>query len=155
MISNKKKTAFFIILAVFFVCLDRFLKSLAVADVFNFDIWGKFLQFNFASNPNIAFSLPISGIFLNIMIPIILVIIIMIVLKTWRENNLIDSLAMVNIFLGAVSNYYDRLIYGYVIDFFDMKYFTIFNVADIMIVVGAIVIIANNFKKDAELKIKT
>jgi signal peptidase II len=39
-------------------------------------------------------------------------------------------------FLGAFSNLYDRLHYGYVIDYFDLKYFTVFNLSDVMIIIG-------------------
>jgi hypothetical protein len=38
------------------------------------------------------------------------------------------------VLIGAISNLYDRLSYSYVIDYLDLKYFTVFNVADAMIV---------------------
>ena len=48
---------------------------------------------------------------------------------------------MALIIFGAVSNLYDRLKYGFVIDYFDLKYFTIFNIADAMIFFGALGVI--------------
>jgi signal peptidase II len=45
------------------------------------------------------------------------------------------------IIFGAISNLVDRLKFGYVIDYIDIKYFTVFNLADIMIVVGCSVIV--------------
>ncbi len=41
---------------------------------------------------------------------------------------------------GALGNVIDRLLYGYVIDFIDVPFFSIFNVADIGIVVGIILL---------------
>lgn len=139
-------------IAVFFVCLDRFLKSCALVADFKFNIWGEFLKFNFIPNPNIAFSLPLGGLFLNLLIPLILLVLLVIINKYWQEDNFVDFVAMVYIFSGAVSNYYDRLVYGYVIDYFDLKYFTVFNVADIMIVLSAGLIIIVNIKKENTLK---
>ncbi|MBU1778489.1 signal peptidase II, partial [Patescibacteria group bacterium] len=51
------------------------------------------------------------------------------------------------IIFGAISNLTDRLEYGYVIDYFSLKYFTIFNLADVMIVIGVFCL----FKKIAIL----
>lgn len=40
---------------------------------------------------------------------------------------------------GAIGNLYDRVVFGYVRDFIDVPFFAIFNVADIFIVLGMIV----------------
>lgn len=41
---------------------------------------------------------------------------------------------------GALGNLIDRVRYGYVVDFFDLGFWPVFNVADSAIVVGAIVL---------------
>ncbi len=41
---------------------------------------------------------------------------------------------------GAVGNFIDRLVYGYVIDFFKVPHFSVFNVADSAIVVGTAIL---------------
>ena len=148
MTLNRKKTALLSLIAVFFVALDRFLKLVAVRTSFNIDIIGDIFRFNFAANPNVAFSLPLGGIFLNILIPVILVAIIFFTRKMIAEKEFIDVTAMAYIFLGAVSNYADRLIHGYVVDYFDLQYFTVFNIADSMIVLGVAVVIVNSFRKE-------
>ncbi len=48
---------------------------------------------------------------------------------------------------GAISNIIDRLSYGYVIDYLSLRYFTVFNLADVMISSGAIILILKNLKK--------
>lgn len=45
------------------------------------------------------------------------------------------------LFAGAVGNLIDRAAYGYVIDFFELRGFPIFNLADACITVGAAVVI--------------
>lgn len=146
-ILNKKRIAI-LIFAIFFVILDRFFKTLA----FQFysqkkiELLGDFLKFNFVKNYNIAFSLPLSGIFLNILIFCIIVFLsfyIMILIKQ-KENN--QAIYLTIILIGAISNYVDRILYGFVIDYIDLKYYTVFNFADIMIVSGVIMLILFNFK---------
>ena len=42
---------------------------------------------------------------------------------------------------GAIGNYIDRLFRGYVVDFLDFKVWPVFNIADIAIVLGCIIMI--------------
>ncbi len=51
------------------------------------------------------------------------------------------KLALALIMGGAVGNLFDRLVYGYVIDFIDIKVWPVFNLADSAVVVGAAVLI--------------
>ena len=61
------------------------------------------------------------------------------------KNNLRNSIAFASLFGGIFSNLADRLFLGYVRDFLDFKIFCydypIFNIADIAIVVGVILLI--------------
>ncbi len=126
---------------IFFVVLDRFLKNLALQLPVPFNLVGSILKFHFTPNPYIAFSLPLTGIGLNIIIVIIILILVyycFFLLKTGRGN---EGIVLIFIILGAISNLIDRLEFGYVVDYFDLKYFTVFNLADAMIVAGVIVLL--------------
>lgn len=48
----------------------------------------------------------------------------------WRRAGLLLVLA------GALGNYIDRLVRGYVVDFIHVSYWPVFNVADVLITVG-------------------
>lgn len=147
-INITKKTTFAIILVVFFVILDKILKYLALNGYFNqpFYLIGNVFSLNFSKNYNIAFSLPASG---PILIGLIIVIIIVLLyflaylIEKRRENN---YLLLIFLIIGAFINLIDRIRYGFVIDYFDLKYFTVFNTADIMIVGGILGLILVNFK---------
>ena len=53
------------------------------------------------------------------------------------------------LFGGALGNFFDRIVYGYVIDFIDVRifgyYYPVFNFADIFVICGIILIIFDGF----------
>lgn len=125
--------------AIFFILIDRFLKMLALnLGGQKLNILGEWLKFNFAKNYYIAFSLPLTGIFLNIFIVIIILILLYWAIKYYKKGMIHYAGVLSFLILGAISNVYDRFYYGYVIDYIDLKYFTVFNVADSMIVLSVI-----------------
>lgn len=126
-------------IAVFFIVLDRFLKLLAANNFFSppVNIVRDILKFNFAGNFNIAFSLPAGGGWLVAAIFLVIIFVFIFFVYCWRRRD-IRAFYLFFIILGAASNLFDRLRFGYVIDYLDVKYFTIFNLADAMIVAGAI-----------------
>ena len=62
--------------------------------------------------------------------------------------NLLDRYGLSLILAGSLGNGIDRIIKGYVIDFINLKLFDfpIFNIADIAINIGCIILIFNYFK---------
>lgn len=50
---------------------------------------------------------------------------------------------------GAIGNILDRLVRGYVVDFIHLRYWPVFNVADIAIVVGALWLFVERLRKHA------
>ena len=65
-----------------------------------------------------------------------------------NTQSLIDTIGVVIVFSGAISNALDRLLLGCVIDFIDIKIFNypLFNLADTFIVTGVMIIIAKIVK---------
>ena len=65
-----------------------------------------------------------------------------------RENQLIDKYGLSFILAGSIGNGIDRILNGYVIDFIKIKYidFPVFNIADIVINIGVLILMINYFR---------
>lgn len=149
-VNISKKAILTIILIVFFILLDKFFKFLALNGYFDKPIHliGNVFSLFFSKNYNIAFSLPVSGPILIGAIIVILIILLyfwVFLVKKGRENN---YLILTFLIIGALINLIDRLKYGFVVDYFDLKYFTVFNIADIMIVGAILSLILLNIKRN-------
>lgn len=143
---NIKNVAIVTVLAIFFL-FDRYLKQIAINTNPNLNILGEHLKFNLSKNFNIAFSLPISGPILNIVIVTIILGLLfysIYLIKHKYSNTIIITLFA--LLLGATSNALDRLIYGYVIDYLDVLNFTVLNIADILISGSATILILSTLK---------
>jgi len=146
--ANTKKIAIAITIAIFFVTLDRFLKIFAFKKQEAINMFGDILQFNFAKNPNIAFSIPFSGIFLNITITLILFFLLYHLFFNIKKNKPLYNSCLIFLILGTISNLFDRIKHGYVIDYIDLKYFTVFNIADSMIVCSVLCLMIITIKDE-------
>lgn len=125
---------------ILFASFDRLLKFLSAKNYFSGDseIIGDILKLSFAKNYNIAFSIPIGGLVLNVVIAFIILWLVAYFFLLISKDKYVQSVFVFSVLLGAASNYYDRLKFGYVIDYFGLKYFTVFNLADAMIVLGVL-----------------
>jgi signal peptidase II len=137
------KTVALIILAVFFVAADRFLEALCLNGFFDqpIPIISNFFSLSYVKNYYIAFSIPFSGPILTGIIGLIIVTLLIYWLKPLLPSRNTPSIIELNypltiLIIGAILNFTDRIKYGFVIDYFYLRYFTIFNLADIMIVTG-------------------
>lgn len=66
-----------------------------------------------------------------------------------KGSSLIENIrpyALAFIVAGAAGNLYDRVFYGYVVDFLDFRVWPVFNVADTFICVGIFLITLSFFK---------
>lgn len=97
-------------------------------------------------NKGIAFGISIPEN-LNFIFYIILFIIIIFLthwlIKSWLAKKRLEVIALLLIIVGAASNIIDRIKYGAVIDFIDLKFWPVFNIGDMMIVSGVILLIIN------------
>ena len=101
-------------------------------------ILGDFFFLSFVRNTGVAFSFPIEGIILKILtIALILGIFYYYMYHEKYKNFSLTKISYTLILSGAVSNGLERVFVGSVTDFIGVKYFAIFNFADIFISVGA------------------
>ena len=108
--------------------------------------------FKFLGNKNLAFSIPLPQIFIIVCVIIIVIYLIYLLYNYCLEKKYLDCLFLLMVICGALSNLFDRLYFGYVIDFINAYFgffkFAVFNIADAMIVAGiACLIIKELFKK--------
>lgn len=125
------------IAGILIIC-DRLLKSLAMNGCFDkpINLIGDYFRLNFASNSNIAFSLPLSGRLAEAAIILILAVLLVYFIVLLKKGERVQAALLSAVILGAASNLFDRFRYGFVVDYFGLKYFTVLNLADVIIVVA-------------------
>ena len=135
-------------LAIFFLG-DRLLKGLALNLETPKELISNFFLFNLTKNYFISFSLPLSGPILNIFIIILVILLALyIVFLLFKEKERkLEIILLLFIFFGALSNLIDRLSLGFVVDYLELRYFSVFNIADVMITIPSFWLILKNIKK--------
>ena len=113
-----------------------FLKKLSLGSFFNLHL-----------NQNIAFSLTIPFYILYPLLFLLLGFLFFTCLKYYQEKNILIW-PWTLILLGAFSNILDRFYYQAVIDFIALPYFTVFNLSDLYIFFGVLILIFKEFKFD-------
>ncbi len=149
---NRKKTIFVgIIIFFMIIILDQVTKVFFINK--NIIIMqGGLLEFNYTENTGIAFNIGIGNIFI-IGIINILVLGLIVVFIAKSKINLKVLIPLFLIFSGGISNLIDRILRGYVIDFIDIYNFPNFNLADVSITIG-IVLLIYRILKDSILEHK-
>ena len=148
MIEKNLKFFFLIVLPIFL--FDRFSKIYVIyldKELLGSEIFSsKFLNISLIWNKGIAFGLfSFSQSNLYNLITLIIVIIIFIIVILIKKTKGIERLCLSMILGGALGNLYDRIVHKAVPDFIDFHirdlHWFIFNVADIFITLGVIMLI--------------
>jgi signal peptidase II len=139
-----------IAVAIGVVVLDQLTKWWAVNELADRDIdlfWT--LRFNLSYNTGMAFSRgedwgPLIGV-------VALVIVVALLLSLRRGSSRLTEVTVGLIIGGAIGNIIDRLfrepgwLRGGVVDFIDFQWFPIFNVADMAITIGGILLVCSSW----------
>jgi signal peptidase II len=92
-------------------------------------------------NRGAAFGLLNNQVPVFIAATLLAIVLIALSLKNSKANRL--SLYNISLYLilgGALGNLIDRLLFGYVIDFLDFRFWPVFNIADSAITIGAVLL---------------
>tara|TARA_A100001035_G_scaffold169637_1_gene134638 strand:- start:3039 stop:3521 length:483 start_codon:yes stop_codon:yes gene_type:complete len=155
MVMHKKNLLYFSMTILIFL-IDRISKyfilklSTPTGDL-NISITS-FLNFNLIWNSGVAFGLLSfdQNIYYNIVTAIIILVTSILIWIAIRAKGL-EKISFLLIIGGSFGNMFDRLYYSAVIDFIDITYndyhWFIFNVADIFICIGVILLIILEFFK--------
>lgn len=146
MLFKYKTTAIFLAVVFLFV-IDRLLKFLAL-DGAILPLLGPLVQFNFSANYGIAFSLPLARNLIVIMVLLIIFYLYKLLIDSFKEKTLAKVTGFSLIITGALSNLFDRINFGYVVDYIEVRYFSILNLADVMIFCGVVTVLWKMTKKE-------
>jgi signal peptidase II len=111
------------------------------------------LELRYARNPDTAFSLfRVLGLHPS---PILLLLVSLVVTALvgalWflarKRSTLWDNIGYALVLAGAFGNVADRANHGYVVDFIHIAHWPIFNVADVVIVLGTMLLGWSSFRK--------
>lgn len=135
----------------FFLLLDQYFKYLARTNPdYTYYLWKKWLGWEYFINPGIAFGLPFPNILLLIITPLVIIGLIYYLSKAKHKNNSL-YLGIILIISGALSNLIDRAVFSTTTDYLRI-YTSLINIADILIVLGAILLILNPQNKEVSKK---
>ncbi|MEG2377666.1 MAG: signal peptidase II [Clostridia bacterium] len=100
------------------------------------------MNLTYAENTGAAFSMLSGNRIFLIAIPILVCLAVVYLLVSKRVSQPLLRWTFIFILAGAVGNLIDRIIHGYVVDMFEITLFkfAIFNVADIFVTAGAVML---------------
>lgn len=104
-----------------------------------------FFNITYVRNTGAAFSIFSGNTFLVMIISFMIIMGIILYIRKNKPSNKIEKISYSLILGGAIGNFIDRVIYGYVRDFIEIDIFgwdyPIFNLADVFVVVGVILLV--------------
>lgn len=147
--NSKIKYLIYLFLGIFLILIDFLSKNFFENKSF---FEGNFLSFQFSKNYGSAF-----GIFSNFEIYNLIIIIFSFVVlfggifylfkyKEILRSKLFSFFVVLGV-SGIIGNLIDRIMFGYVRDFISVKYFSIFNFADIYLSLAFVLYLVYEFKK--------
>tara|TARA_B100001540_G_scaffold52506_1_gene47466 strand:+ start:265 stop:738 length:474 start_codon:yes stop_codon:yes gene_type:complete len=155
-----KKKIIDLIFVIFIFSIDRLskllvIKSAEVNGEVNFSVTS-FLNFNLIWNEGIAFGLlSFDDKFYYNLITLLIAVITSIIIWLANKSKGVEKLGFLMIVGGSLGNLFDRIFYSSVPDFIDISinnfHWFIFNVADIFITIGVILLIILEFFKKEKL----
>ena len=151
MIINIKTKLYFVSLSIFIVLIDQFTKYLMFYNKKLF-VNKDFILFklDFVKNYGAAFNI-LSGSrgFLSLISIIFSILLIYLIFRTNTLNSF-DLYSYSFILGGTIGNGIDRIYRGFVVDFINLNIinFPVFNIADVSINIGFIILLYNIFKNN-------
>lgn len=132
-VNNKQRSPNrFVILALFVLFLDQIIKFFAVSEIINIE---------FSKNSGILFGVQLDTNFVFVLFAIFLLIAIVSFKKIKIfESDIIAIMTFCLILGGVISNLTDRILYGHIIDYINLFNLFSFNIADLAICFGALIL---------------
>ena len=146
----KRKRSFWLI-AIFGIVIDQITKYVVVQEFVNvgntLPLWQGVFHFTYVINTGAAFSFFRGQV--EILRWISLIVSLLLIAFVWftPRLTLLEQLGYGFILSGAIGNGIDRFLFGYVVDFLDFRLinFPIFNLADVFINIGVLLLLITSF----------
>ena len=144
--KHENKIGFLIFSNLSLIILDR-LSKWFVLNHPNFYL-GNLIELKLFKNPNLYF-ISFNSNLLYFLIGAVLLLLLFLFFRSWQKKDFLLMAGFSLIILGGLSNFFDRIFFGYVIDWIRIFVLpiSIFNIADLMIIGGIIILIGKFFKK--------
>lgn len=154
---------FFGAVFIFSIILDQITKKWALSVLKNSSsirIIDDFLRFSYVENRGAAFGILQNQIMFFVIITIVMIIALGYVFFKNKNITKLSKLSLTLIAGGAIGNFIDRIMLGYVVDFIDIRFgnfydFPVFNLADSFVVCGTFLllflILTNKFEKSENI----
>jgi len=124
----------------FFLLLDQIIKFITRTNSdISYYLWKPWIGLEYFENSGIAFGIPMPQALIIFITPLVLLLLFLWWNKK-KEKTHLFSLGTILIATGAISNFIDRVLYSFTIDYFRI-FTSVINIADILIVCGALLII--------------
>lgn len=126
------------------IILDRITKIYATNNFIENPIKTSLINLVYVENRGAAFGILQNKRILFVILTIVVVLMLVIYFfKNYKTNEKILNISLSLIISGALGNFYDRILQGYVVDFLEFSFFNfpVFNIADTLITSGCILMI--------------
>lgn len=103
-------------------------------------LWGNVLFLTYVRNPGAAFGLFAYKTPFFIAISLLVIVLIVVASHILPPRHMLLRCGLALLLGGVAGNLYDRLQTGYVIDFLDLRFWPVFNLADVAMVMGVLIV---------------
>lgn len=139
------------VLAIIVLVIDQILKSLVQLYNMNITIIDSFFRVTYYQNTGAAWSILEGHEYILIFVSIIMLVFVFNMMYSY-ENDKLNNTAFGLLIGGILGNLSDRVFYGMVRDFINFRIwgyeFPVFNIADMAIVIGVLLILISIIKGD-------
>lgn len=130
-----------------FIFIDQITKIFATKLVESKVVIKGLLNLTYVENRGAIFGLMQGSNYIMAVLSAIICIVLAIYLARLLKDGQTPSIGFYMVIAGGIGNIIDRIFRGYVIDFIDTPFIATFNVADMLVVIGACIIILSQLKE--------
>lgn len=129
------------------ILLDQFLKYIVIMTNCNIPIIPNIFNISYVQNTGGVYGTLEGNNLLFIIVSIVVLSVITILFKKMTEGDKLKSVLWQLILAGGFGNLIDRIFRGFVVDFVQLIFFGVFNLADAFIVISATILIILELKE--------